>query len=369
MASGIDTHSFGVEPITCHAWNKERTQIAVAQNSHEVKIYSKKWELLHTLSEHTQRVTSIDWAPSSNRIVTCGTDRNAYVWTLNGGDEWKPTLVILRINRAATCVKWSPNEDKFAVGSGSRLISICYFEEENDWWVSKHIKKPIRSTITCLDWHPNNILLACGSTDFKVRVFSSYVKEIESKPTSTCWGKKMSFGCVMKEFASSYDSGWVHDVSFSANGERLAWVSHGSAVHVAHPEKEEVERYKSNTLPFMTLVWAGPSSLVTAGHDCVMLLFNVDDENKVTFVKKLGQRGKKEDKKLSAMAMFQSLDTKATAKKDAEKDSVHQNSITQISIHTGTKENVTKLTTTGADGQLVTWNYKSLEAAVGDMKI
>lgn len=34
-------------------------------------------------------------------------DRNAYVWTFNGS-KWKPTLVILRINRAATCVKWSP---------------------------------------------------------------------------------------------------------------------------------------------------------------------------------------------------------------------------------------------------------------------
>lgn len=24
-------------------------------------------------------------------------------------------------------------EDKFAVGSGARLISVCYFEQENDW--------------------------------------------------------------------------------------------------------------------------------------------------------------------------------------------------------------------------------------------
>lgn len=63
------------------------------------------------------------------------------------GDKWEPKLVILRINRAATCVKWSPNGQKFAVGSGSRLISVCYYEEDNDWWVSKHIKKPIRSTI------------------------------------------------------------------------------------------------------------------------------------------------------------------------------------------------------------------------------
>ena len=30
------------------------------------------------------------------------------------------TLVLLRINRAATCVRWSPEENKFAVGSGAR---------------------------------------------------------------------------------------------------------------------------------------------------------------------------------------------------------------------------------------------------------
>ena len=40
------------------------------------------------------------------------------------------------------------SEDKFAVGSGARLISVSYYEEDNDWWVSKHIKKPIRSTVT-----------------------------------------------------------------------------------------------------------------------------------------------------------------------------------------------------------------------------
>ena len=72
----------------------------------------------------------MDWAAKSDRLVTCGAvslslfppsislslslslclslqDRNAYVWTFGGG-EWKPALVILRINRAATIVKWSP---------------------------------------------------------------------------------------------------------------------------------------------------------------------------------------------------------------------------------------------------------------------
>ena len=94
-------------------------------------------------------------------------------------------------------------ENKFAVGSGARLISVCYFEKENNWWVSKHIKKPIQSTVTCLDWHPNNVLLAAGSTDFKARVFSTYIKEIEERPQSTPWGSKMPFGQLMAEFSNS----------------------------------------------------------------------------------------------------------------------------------------------------------------------
>ncbi|MED6245613.1 Actin- protein 2/3 complex subunit 1B-B [Ataeniobius toweri] len=173
-------HSFLLEPISCHAWNKDRTQIALCPNNHEVHIFKKdgtKWTKIHELKEHNGQVTGIDWAPDSNRIVTCGADRNAYVWTLKEG-TWKPTLVILRINRAARCVKWSPKENKFAVGSGSRLISICYFEQENDWWVCKHIKKPIRSTILSLDWHPNNVLLAAGSCDFKCRL--SYNNRVSS---------------------------------------------------------------------------------------------------------------------------------------------------------------------------------------------
>lgn len=75
--------------------------------------------------QHDKLITSIDWAPNSNRIVTASQDRNAYVWTpttdpATGRSTWKPTLVLLRINRAATFVRWSPLEDKFAVASGAR---------------------------------------------------------------------------------------------------------------------------------------------------------------------------------------------------------------------------------------------------------
>lgn len=83
----------------------------------------------------------------SNLIYVNLQDRNAYVWVQEGG-KWSPTLVVLGITRAATCVKWSPMENKFAVGSGNRCVAVCSYDKENNWWTSKKIKKSIRSTVT-----------------------------------------------------------------------------------------------------------------------------------------------------------------------------------------------------------------------------
>jgi actin related protein 2/3 complex subunit 1A/1B len=58
---------------------------------------------------------------------------------------------------------------------------VCSFDAENNWWVSKLLKKPIRSTVLSLDWHPNNVLLAAGSADMKARVFSAYIKEVDDR--------------------------------------------------------------------------------------------------------------------------------------------------------------------------------------------
>ncbi|CAG0902325.1 unnamed protein product [Cyprideis torosa] len=294
-----EKHLLGYDPITCHAWNRDRSQLAVSLNSNEVSIFQSGtgrgagWKLLHVLSDHALRVTSLDWAPKTNRIVTCSADRNAYVWIYDQAEKkWKPTLVLLRINRAATCVKWSPKENKFAVGCGARLIAICYFEEENDWWVSKHIKKPIKSTVTCVDWHPGNILLAAGSTDYKVRVYSAYVKEIEEKPAPLPWGSKMPLGQVMAEYRSTssgggvklfvlihplhslgfgptfklfFAGGWVHSVSFSPSGNRLCWTSQDSAVSVVDASQgQQIATIRTEFQPFLRSLWLTDDVIVAA---------------------------------------------------------------------------------------------------------
>lgn len=355
----MSLYNFGLEPLSCHTWNKDRTQIAVSPNNNVVNIYEKngkEWVKIHELNEHSGRITGIDWAPQSNRIVTCASDRNAYVWTLKDG-VWKPTLVLVRINRAATCVKWSPLENKFALGSGARLISVCYFEEENDWWLSKHIKKSVRSTVLSLDWHPNNILLAAGSADFHCRIFSAYIKDIEEKPGPTVWGSKMPFGEVMLEQKDC--GGWVHSVSFSPSGDHLAWVAHNSSISVADgAQGKEVTQLTTDHLPMLSVLCVSSTEIVGAGHDCCPSQFSYKGVGALGFVKKLDIPKQAAKSSVSAFQHFQNLDSRATDETKKDLDTLHQNSITQLCVVTGDKNKVEKYSSVGLDGTMVIWDFK-----------
>ena len=79
--------------------------------------------------------------------------------------------MILRINRAAITVKWSPDGKKFAVGSGAKCVPVCHYEEANDWWISKMIKKH-KSTVVALDWHPNNQIVSLLVTNPRMSTFA-----------------------------------------------------------------------------------------------------------------------------------------------------------------------------------------------------
>jgi actin related protein 2/3 complex subunit 1A/1B len=169
-------------------------------------------------------------------------------------------------------VRWSPSEQKFAVGSGARLISVCYFEEENDWWISKHLKKPIRSTITTLAWHPNSVLLAAGSTDSHARVFSSFIKGIDTRPEPSAWGERLPFNTICGEFLND-SAGWIQGVAFSPSGNALAFTGHDSSVTVVYPSAPEqppraMLNIPTRLLPLNSLIWNGENEIIAAGHVC-----------------------------------------------------------------------------------------------------
>eukprot|EP00474_Spongospora_subterranea_P009109 CRZ09567.1 hypothetical protein [Spongospora subterranea] len=267
--------------ITCMAWNHDRTQIAVCPNSSDVHIYAvsgrdaSSWTLLHVLKEHDSLVSGLDWCPSTNYIVTCGHDRNSYVWKFTDG-VWSPTLVILRINRAATSVKWSPSGKKFAVTSGAKVVPVCHYEQGNDWWVSKTIKKH-KSTVLALDWNRNNKFIVTGSSDFKCRIFSAFIEDVDIDDDNEAWAatfpNQTRFGSQLAEFDAQ---GWVESVAWSPDGYRLAFASHDASVHFVQIFAGEAPICKSMQiafLPFCAVTFLSNDAVIFAGYDAHPILF------------------------------------------------------------------------------------------------
>lgn len=309
--------------------------------------------------------------------------------------------MLLRINRAATCVRWSPNEDKFAVATGARVVAICSFEEDNDWWVAKHLKKPLRSTVLSLDWHPNNVLLVTGSADMRARVFSAFIKGVDARPPPSVWGERLPFGTLCGEFATPA-GGWVHGVAFSPSGDAIAFVGHDASLTVVYPSGPEtaphaVHTVRFPTLPHVTLTFISENALVAAGHGCQPVLFEGGIEGWKAS-KTLDTAGALAGKAApppppkpsglassgggvgrlnnEAFARFKAADARgsptpgssssatpgqkglgavpgASVGSDGELHTTHQNTITSVRIYEGEKGNVGAISTSGVDGRLV----------------
>ncbi|CAD6586761.1 MAG: hypothetical protein TREMPRED_004533 [Tremellales sp. Tagirdzhanova-0007] len=346
--SSAEVHQLSLGPLTGVAFGPDRSQVAVCPNSNEAQIYAKSgdsWELRQTLAEHDKLITAISWASQTNRIVTCSQDRNA-------------------------------------------TIAVCSFDEENNWWVSKHVKKPLRSTVLSIDWHPNNVLLAAGAADAKAYVFSAFIKGVDSKPEPTVWGDRLPFGTICGEF-SSPNGGWVHDVAFSPSGDILAYVSHDSAISIVYPSGPGAPpnahiSVRCPSLPYLSLIFTTESQIIAAGHDCQPIVFAGDssgwsvshslDDPSASGAKALtsstGSRstsgGGPGRLNTEAFNLFKHADTRGSSGsgnsgitavgQDGMLRTVHQNSITLVEPYEWTSSGeVAKVCSAGKDGRLVIW--------------
>ncbi len=363
------------DKITCHAWNADRTQLAVCPNNRTVVIFKKPatvdgpWERVATLKEHDALVTDIAWAPRTNRILTSSQDRNAYVWTCEASGEWKPMLVVLRISAAATSVQWSADEQKFAVGSGARTVPICYYEAENNFWVSKMLKGH-RSTIVSVAWHPSTPVVATACTDFKCRIFSAYLKNVDGKAVSTPWGDNPKFGTLFYEVESL---GWVRDVAFAPDGATLAFCAHNSTVGFVDVTSGALQTLRLGELPLSNITFLPDGALVGAGHCYNPLVFSRGDGGAWQLRGKLAA-AKKEAAALTgvsaARSMFQAQAATGTDSRKQHLDTVHQNMVRGVQLFGSTISGASsEFTTTALDGKIVFWSSDELAAAMKGMAL
>ena len=225
--------------LSCHAWSPDQLHVAICPNNHEIHVYHKgpsgRFDRIQILSDHDQLVSGLDWSTNGNNLVSCSHDRNSYVLSWQN-KTLKPQMVITRLSKAATCIRWSPCERKFAIGSAAKAICICYYEQESNWWASKLIRKQHESSILQVSWHPGSILLATVSSDSKCRVFSTALPGMASctwslgkfnnsvsldacadvDPDDCLNGTSAKFGDCLLQVDSM--SGWCHAVAWSPSG-------------------------------------------------------------------------------------------------------------------------------------------------------
>lgn len=362
------------------------TEIAVCPNSQDVLIYSNAdnadvnaWKLEHTLKGHDLVVSAIDWSPVHNKIVTCSHDRNAFVWSLKN-NEWKPSLSILRINRAALCVKWSPDGKKFAVASGANVVPVCFYEEANDWWISKMVKRH-KSSVLWVSWHPNSQLLATASSDFRCRVFNAMIDKVDQPVDSILCGNTSacSFGDVLAEYDGS--NGWVEGCAWSPDGYTLAYVGHDSTVTFnswdpKQPKAAESKNLtiKENFLPSIVCLFLSNTVCVTAGHDMKPHVYQCNAQGTWTYLgstdKEPAKDPKKKDEPMDARKMWANKTVKGQGTEDSNADNSvwtkHANSITDIKPYGDTQWSIKcdAFSTSGLDGTIQLWKSSEFAANV-----
>jgi len=367
--------------ITCMAWNKDCSMIALCPNTSDVHIYEtngskicKKWgtKPAYILTDHTETVSSIDWSAATDFLVTCSHDRNAYVWSFDPKEnKWNPSLVILRINRAATMCRWSPLGNKFAVASSAKFVPVCHYEAKHKWWVSKPTKKH-KSTVLSVAWCPNNKFILTGSTDYRCRIISAFKKEIDNADDPYGFGdvfpKQHEFGEILAEFPIA--KAWVHDVAWSPSAFRLAFIGHGSTIHFVQITADgdpEVKSIRHNGLPYATIEFLSNKCVVAAGFDYNPHIYMASDglgaEPTWSFKTKVDKEEKKQTKKKNkfekSFGIFEAATTRGETKSSGPiVTTLHTNTIIQI-VPFPNEEGCSKtFATAGIDGNIHFWDLK-----------
>jgi len=349
--------------ISAHSWNHDMSKLALSPNNQELHIYDTSAkdvvpEKVYN-EQHLQTITSVDWSPVTNLIVTSSQDRTAAVWRFDDASgEWKPEMCVLKESgRAATQACWSPDGSRFAVASGTGAIHVCKYDEDQNWWLGKSIESNFGSTVLTLAFHPSNVLLAAGGVDNELRVFSTVDKKLDAKATAKAVfgdsGKPPSFGQTL---ATAAARSWIEAAAWSPSGEVVAFASHDSRVSVMTMAMGdnfgsfEVQPIRLRGLPLTSLKFLDETTLVGGGYDMDPLKFTSDGSSWTAEGNLDAKKGS--GNKTRSVADKLRDDAARGGHSVHECETMHQNTITSICKLTDDGQ----FSTVGLDGRIVFWN-------------
>ena len=261
---------FLLEGISCVAFNKDFTQVALSKKDNLIYIYSIKdimkpdtWKLLYTLDSHFQYISGLDWCPATNRLLSCSYDKTSFVWEFSD-KKWNPNNVVATTKLGYLCCKWNKRGDKFCEGTSAKQLLIGYFNKKSNWWMGVNIKAHKSSVVTC-EIDPTSLFVLSGSTDLRIYVSSCYLPKVDdqflndsTKPLA------QEFGQVIYEFKTNC---WVNSVAWLPSGNLGIVAGQDATISVINYSEQKSDVIRCKHSPATSLIPISDTSFLAVCYD------------------------------------------------------------------------------------------------------
>jgi WD40 repeat protein len=257
-------------------------------------------------------VSSLDWHPETNLLLSASTDRGVIVWEdskdVNG---LKPQLAVIKETKSNIDAAWNNLGNKFVVGASSGNVFVGRFDEAAGFWVATSIsgKKPLHSqSVTSVRFDPQSgRVVASGSADGKCYITSCFNPETDAASTKGPFGSISTYGETLLSFNSI---GWVNFISFSPCATVLSFATHDCEVNFVDVSKGGEGKDKPNKVlykgnPFLCGQFVNATTYIACGFDKVPFLFKKQASGAWGFVKYLDEGIAKEKQAQIAKGSFE----------------------------------------------------------------
>lgn len=174
-------------------------------------------------------MNSLQWHPTTNRLLSASTDRGIIVWKKSqDGKRLLPALCNIKEQKSNLDAAWNTRGDKFCVGATSGHVFIASWDEMVQFWVAVSIteepplgKSIHKASVMSVRFDPGSSrVVASASADGMVYITSAYDPSLDTEGTGPFAGVTAERGDILFKFKSSV---WNNTLAWSQSGNTLAF--------------------------------------------------------------------------------------------------------------------------------------------------
>lgn len=225
LAASHPLHSSSQPGILCMDLHPTQQDLVLTGGAdHSAVIFNRgSGKIVQTLTGHTKKLTSVQFHPTDEMVVTCSSDKTARVW--KAGQSGYSVAHTLKSHSAEVSGAHIHPTNEYVV-TGSLDKSWCLHSLETGAELTKVKEASVTKGYSCIKFHPDGLILGTGTVDSLIRI----------------WDIKT------QNNVASFEGhrGTITALAFSENGYYLATAAEDSAVRLWDLRK--LENFKTINL-------------------------------------------------------------------------------------------------------------------------